>query len=73
MTDHLAHLQHPAVLAAQEALDSHLAEHPEDRDVPHQRDLSPEGRQLHDAVVLAAQDAYRAAHPEAFEPEPHDG
>jgi hypothetical protein len=73
MTDHLAHLQHPTVRAAEAALDRHLAEYPEDRDVPHQRNLSPEGKRLHDAVVLAAQAAYRAEHPEAFVSEPSDG
>lgn len=71
--DHCAHLQNPGVLAAQEALDEHLVEHEPCRAVAHQRDLCPEGGRLHDAVVAAAQAAYRGVHPEAFAPEPHDG
>lgn len=71
--DHFVHLQDPSVRAAQEALDEHLVEHEPCRAVAHQRGLCPEGRRLHDAVVTAAQVAYRRAHPEAFAPEPHDG
>lgn len=73
MNDRLdAHMEAPAVVAAQAELNRHLVEHDECRNIAHQRDLCPEGRRLHDAVVIAAQDAYRAAHPEAFAPEPHE-
>jgi hypothetical protein len=61
-----AHMAHPDVVAAQAALNRHLGEHDECRNVAHQRDLCPAAQALHDAVVIAAQDAYRAAHPEAF-------
>jgi hypothetical protein len=63
----------PAVVAAHAALDRHVATHDYCRAATHQRGLCPEGRRLHDAVVVAAQAAYKSAHPEAFEPEPHDG
>jgi hypothetical protein len=70
---HDAHMSDPAVTAALAALDQHVAEHADCRNIAHQRDLCPDAQRLHDAVVSAAQDAYRAAHPEAFAPEPHDG
>lgn len=84
MTDHLAHLQHPTVLAASAAWQAHFdsceqcqaAPGPPPPDCPpEQRDLyaCEVGMQLHDKTVLAAQDAYQAANPRAFAPEPDDG
>lgn len=75
MTDRIdAHMDDPAVEQAQAQFDAHLLICNEGcRSAAHQRDGCPTGQQLHDAVVRAAQDAYRAARPEAFAPEPHDG
>jgi len=77
MTDPLdVHMRDQTVIHAQAALDAHRLGPlacPACAHVPHQRALCPEGQRLHTAVVQAAQDAYRAAHPEAFAPEPHDG
>lgn len=63
MSTMIDHLEDPAVVAAQKALSAYLAGHPE---IGARRELTEEGLRLHDAVVMAAQEAYRAAHPEAF-------
>lgn len=64
MSTMIDHLEDPAVVAAQKALSAYLAGHPE---IGARRELTEEGLRLHDAVVTAAQEAYRAAHPEAFD------
>jgi hypothetical protein len=74
MTDHLAHLQRPEVLAAERD----WADHQEgcvvcEAVTDHSRQACPEGVRLHDAAVRAAQTAYRALHPEAFVSEASDG
>jgi hypothetical protein len=80
----LAHLAHPSVEAANSAWEAHVLACRQCQEAPgpppfecpaEQRELyaCDEGIRLHEAVVQAAQDAYRDAHPEAFAPEPHDG
>ena len=84
MTDHLAHLQAPAVKSAAAAWKAHFercaqcqaAPGPPPPDCPpEQRELyaCEEGVQLHEDEVRAAQDAYRKANPQAFVSEPSDG
>jgi hypothetical protein len=74
MTDHLAHLQRPEVVTAEKAWADHfegcvVCQAATERT----RQACPEGTALHEAAVRAAQDAYRAARPEAFAPESHGG
>ncbi len=73
MTDHLAHLQHPAVAAAMSAWETHVAgcaqcqaaPGPPPLDCPpEQRELyaCPEGVALHEASVRAAHEALAGGH-----------
>lgn len=67
------HMREQSVLAAQDALQAHLEGCTAGCETAaHQRDLCPQGARLHDVVVREAQEAYRAARPEAFTPGSHD-
>jgi hypothetical protein len=75
MPDHLAHLQHPSVVDADAAWTRHVRGADGEPGCPEcqhgERRACPVGRELHNRAVVAAQDAYREAHPEAFDPPPH--
>lgn len=59
-----AHMQAPAVLAAQDVLDGHRDGCEECRQATRVVNACELARRLHDAVVVAAQDAYRELHPD---------
>jgi hypothetical protein len=71
MPDHLAHLQHPSVVDADAAWTRHRDGCEQCRAARGPRQACDDGRRLSDERVVAAQDAYRATHPEAFAPERH--
>jgi hypothetical protein len=74
MTDHrAAHMRATAVRAAEAAYEEHEASCEACRSATRATGCCEKGRELHNASVVAAQDAYRAANPAAFAPEPHDG
>lgn len=71
--DEHPHLAHPSIAEAQHAWEDHVEECPICPLASSHRTACPEGVLLHNQAVVAAQEAYRAAQPQAFAPEPHDG